>query len=126
MLLDQKNALFTFATLIKGIFFLALAHLLGGCESISVAKEEAARDQLIIRHVKHALYKNEVVPKSGHHFGVTAKKGVVTLTGVADNINQMNDAVAIANRSQGVTAVENEITVGGGSSVSQPSDIDVE
>lgn len=126
MLFNLKNTSLTLTNLIKGIFFFSLPLLIIGCESMDVAKEEAARDQLIVRHVKHALYKNEIVPKSGQHFGVAAKKGVVTLTGVADSATQMNDAIAIANRSQGVTAVENEIIVGDGTATSQSSDVNNE
>lgn len=100
-----------YISLMKKILLASLVFLLIGCESINMAREEAERDQFIIRHVKHALYKNEIVPKSGRHFGVASRKGVVTLTGVADDIAQMNDAVAIAKRSQGVTDVINEITV---------------
>ncbi len=95
----------------KKVLPLCLVLMITGCGALHASKEETDRDLLISRHIRHALFKNDVVPKSGRHFDVTTRKGIVTLTGVADDISQMQNAVTIAKHAQGVVEVENKIQV---------------
>ncbi|HET8609625.1 MAG TPA: BON domain-containing protein [Burkholderiales bacterium] len=88
---------------------LSLFAVLAGCASTpsSDSTGQYIDDATITTKVKAAFVKDDEV--SALHIHVTTFKGVVQLSGFADNQNEINRAVELARNVKGVESVKNDI-----------------
>ena len=66
-------------------------------------------DEVLVPRLKAALARNEI--ESAPNIDVSARKGVVTLTGVVDNRIESAEAEEVVQRTNGVVAVRNRLLV---------------
>jgi osmotically-inducible protein OsmY len=95
------------------LLFAAIMFVIGGCASNSPTQSatpgEFIDDAVITSKVKSAFVSDQKV--SALNIGVETNKGVVALSGVAQDRQEVRKAVEIAQNVQGVRAVQNNITI---------------
>lgn len=83
---------------------------LSAYESGNRSAGEVIDDSVITGKVKTALMSDEAI--EGTSINVDTAQGVVTLTGVVEDQNQLNRALEIATQTEGVRSVNNRLSVG--------------
>ncbi len=83
---------------------------LGGCASSMVPKETRHEDSGVTSVIEASLEANDKV-KEGQ-VDVETREGIVYLTGVVDTQDARREAGRVARRTEGVTSVMNNLTVG--------------
>lgn len=102
----MKRRLSIPAGFLLGTGLLALA----GCASSMVPKNTQHSDSGVTSVIEESLEANDNV--KGRQVEVQTREGVVYLTGVVDTEDARREAGRVAWRTEGVTGVENDLTVG--------------
>jgi hyperosmotically inducible periplasmic protein len=98
----------------RALFFSLLILTVLGCSG-AASTDRQFEDAIIADRVREALRSDAAL--SRYSINVTAREGLVTLTGAAGSQSDIGRATRIAETVQGVRAVENLMTVGGVSGV---------
>lgn len=101
---NQKRNVWLAAVVGAGLLVLV------GCTSTMVPKTTQNLDSQITESVEQALESNETV--KARQVDVVTREGIVYLIGVVDTADAKREAARVAWGVQGVSGVDNEITVG--------------